>query len=95
MSRDSKPSIIPEKNVGFTVQASPLNQIKLELGAILIMGVALLLIIDFIVETKASQMGVLAMFGLTAMGWIIIRVKKTLNNLNGDSGEAAEKTTES
>ena len=85
MSGDSRPSIIPENKTGFTVEASPFNQIKLELGAILIIGVALLLIIDFIVPSKASQLGVLGFFGLTAMGWIIIRVKKTMKNLNNQA----------
>jgi len=81
MSHDSKAGIVPEKTSGFTVQASPLNQVKLELGAILIIGVVLLLIIGFIAESKASQLGVLACYGLTAMGWIMIRVKKIMKNI--------------
>jgi len=80
MSRDTKAGSIPEKTSGFTVQASPLNQVKLELGAILIMGIVLLLIIDFITDSRESQLGVLMCFGLTAMGWLIIRVKKTMQD---------------
>lgn len=87
MGRDSKPGIVPENKAGFTVQASPLNQIKLELGAILIMAVALLIIVDFIADSRASQMGILAMFGLTAMGWLMIRVRKTVKNLNSTKRE--------
>jgi len=82
VSRDSKSDIIPEKTSGFTVSASPLNQVKLELGAILIIGLVLLLLIGFITDSMALQLGVLAFFGLTAMGWLVIRVKKTLKNLD-------------
>ena len=83
-----------ENKSGFIVQASPLNQIKLELGAILIMGVVLLLIVEFITDSKASQLGLLMSFGLTSMGWLIIRVKKTMREFNDsakNSTEVAEK----
>lgn len=82
MSRDLRSGIIPEKTSGFTVQASPLNQVKLELGAILVIGFVLLLIIGFITDSKSSQLGVLACYGLSAMGWLMIRVKKTMQKEN-------------
>ncbi|MDH3326939.1 MAG: hypothetical protein OEM38_09520 [Gammaproteobacteria bacterium] len=78
MSRDSKTSIIPEKPSGFTVHASPFNPVKLELGAILIIGVVLLLIIGFIVDSRVSQLGILGCYGVSAMVWMIVRVKKIM-----------------
>ncbi len=81
MSRDSESGIVPENKDGFTISASPLNQIKLELGAILIMAVALLFIVGFIVDSKASQMLVLISFSLTSMAWLIFRVKRTMKDV--------------
>lgn len=78
MSRDSKTGSIPEKKSGFTVDASPLNPVKLELGAILIIGVVLLLIVEYIADSRISQLGILGCYGLSAMGWLVIRTKKTL-----------------
>jgi len=78
VNRDSKTGIVPEKKEGFTVKASPFNPVKLELGAILITGVVLLLIIDFLVDSRGAQLGILACYGFSAMAWLIIRVKKIL-----------------
>lgn len=85
MSHDSKTSSIPEKNDGFTVAASPLNPVKLELGVILIIGIVLLLIIGSLVESKFSQLSILFLYGLTAMSWIIVRVKKIMRQQNLDN----------
>jgi len=84
VSRDSKPDSIPEKKTGFTVEASPLNPVKLELGAILIIAVVLLLIIDYLVVSKTSQLLILASYGLGAMTWIIVRVKSILRQQQGE-----------
>lgn len=84
MSRDSKPGSIPEKKTGFTVEASPFNPVKLELGAILIIAVVLLLIIDYLVVSKTSQLLILASYGLGAMTWIIVRVKNILRQQHGE-----------
>jgi len=86
MSRDSKNDSIPENRSGFTVAASPFNPVKLELGAILIIGIVLLLIVDSVTDSRVSQLGILLCYGLSAMGWLVIRVRKILDaqdNLGG------------
>ena len=88
------PNNMLEDKSGFIVQASPLNQIKLELGVILIMAVGLLLIIDVITDSRVSQMSILASFGLTSMVWLIIRVKNTVQKLSRSSDHSSQATTE-
>lgn len=73
---------VPETKQGFTVTASPLNSVKLELGIILIIGFFLLFIVSAVVESNLLQIGLLGAYGLSAMIWLIHRVRKIMAELN-------------
>ena len=83
--KDTKPEIVPENKKGFTVNASPLNPVKLELGAIVIIAVFLLVIVEYLFQSNAVQLGVLGSYGVLAMVWLIFRVRQTLKNLRKET----------
>ncbi len=84
---DLKPESVPENKKGFTINASPLNPVKLELGAIIIAGVLLLVSMEFIALSLAMQFLLLVSYGLISMGWLLFRarriVKKHREQVNG------------
>lgn len=59
---------------GCGVAANPFNPIKLELTAILLMGVLLWLVLPSL-KIGARELLVLGSYGLAAMLWIIARVR--------------------
>ncbi len=63
---------------GMTVAPSPLNEVKLELGIILVVGGLLLLVQGRIVESLSVQFLVLACYGFLGLGWIVIRTRKVM-----------------
>lgn len=63
---------------GLTVAPSPLNEVKLDLGIILAVGVLLLLVQGRVVNGLFLQLLLLASYGLLGMGWILIRVRQVL-----------------
>jgi len=63
---------------GFTVAASPLNAVKLDLGIILILAVVLWLLVGRFVVAPAAQIGVLFAYGLAGMAWIVVRSRRAL-----------------
>jgi len=78
---DRKSRSIPENKSGFTVAASPLNPVKLELGIVLILGFVLFLVVSYLVESPLAQFGILIAYGLLSMLWIIYRVKSLITAL--------------
>ena len=72
---------IPENKSGFTVAASPLNPVKLELGIILIIGFFLLFIVTSLIESQLVQFGVLGAYGIMSMLWLIHRVRSLVTAL--------------
>jgi len=80
---DPKPGSVPENKTGFTVAASPLNPVKLELGIILIIGFFLFFVVSSVIDSQMAQLGVLGGFGFLSMLWIIFRVRKLMSNLDG------------
>lgn len=80
---DPKLGSVPENKTGFTVTASPLNPVKLELGIILIIGFFLFFIVSSVIDSQVTQIGILGLFGLISMSWIIYRVRKLMGNFNG------------
>ena len=59
---------------GLTVAPSPLNEVKLDLGIILAIGVLLLLVQGRALESLSLQLLLLLSYGLLGMLWIVIRV---------------------
>lgn len=72
---------VPENKKGFTVNASPLNPVKLELGVIIILGTTLLLLIGHITTSRGWQLLLLGGFGCIAMLWLIVRARRVVRSL--------------
>ena len=63
---------------GLTVAPSPLNEVKLDLGVILAIGVLLLLVQGRALESLSLQLLLLLSYGLLGMLWIVIRVHRVM-----------------
>ena len=81
---DRKSRSIPENKAGFTVAASPLNPVKLELGIILVVGFFLLFFVTNMFESQFTQFTILGAFGVLSMLWIIFRVRNLLTEIETD-----------
>ncbi|MDS4071023.1 MAG: hypothetical protein RKO24_15520 [Candidatus Competibacter sp.] len=64
-----------------TVAPSPLNEIKLDLGIILVVGFLLLLLQGRILDSLSLQLLLLASYGLLGMIWIVARARRILNRI--------------
>ena len=63
---------------GMTVAPSPLNEVKLDLAIILVVGGLLLLVQGRLLDSLLAQLLVLASYGVLGMLWILIRTRKVL-----------------
>ena len=63
---------------GFGVAPSPFNGVKLELGLILVLAIVVWLAADIITPEKSSQLLILFVYGLLAMGWLVLRTRRVL-----------------
>jgi len=84
-SGGQKSGSIPENKLGFTVSASPLNPVKLELGLILVIGFFAFFIITYSIDSVASQFIFLGAYGLFGMMWIIHRARKLMAQMNSQA----------
>ena len=69
---------------GMTVAPSPLNEVKLDLAIILVVGVLLLLVQGRLLDSLLAQLLVLASYGLLGMLWIVIRARNVLQRIARD-----------
>ena len=69
---------------GMTVAPSPLNEVKLDLAIILVVGVLLLLAQGRLVDGLLAQLLVLASYGVLGMLWIVVRARKILQRIARD-----------
>ena len=69
---------------GMTVAPSPLNEVKLDLGIILVVGVLLLLVQGRLVDSLSVQLLVLASYSVLGMLWIVVRARKILQRVARD-----------
>jgi hypothetical protein len=69
---------------GMTVAPSPLNEVKLELAIILVVGVLLLLAQGRIVDSLFVQLLVLVSYGVLGMLWIIVHARQVLRRIARD-----------
>lgn len=76
MTKETSASVTGGK--GMTVAPSPLNEVKLELGVILIVGGLLLLVQGRVMESLVVQLLMLASYGLLGFCWIVIRTRKVV-----------------
>ena len=66
---------------GMTVAPSPLNEVKLDLGIILSVGVLLLLVQGRVTDSLSLQLLLLLSYGLLGMVWIVVRVRRVMAKL--------------
>ena len=69
---------------GFGVAASPLNEVKLDLAIILVVGVLLLLVQGRVLDNLWLQLLLLSSYGLLGMLWIIVRARWVVARLAQD-----------
>ncbi|MFO1372552.1 MAG: hypothetical protein U1F42_09220 [Candidatus Competibacteraceae bacterium] len=81
MARDSG-SVTGRK--GLTVAPSPLNEVKLDLGIILAVGLLLLLVQGRVVDSLLLQLLLLLSYGLLGMLWVMVRTRKILAKFTSD-----------
>jgi len=67
---------------GFTVAPSPFNNVKFELGVVLVLGALLLLVQGKLSDNFLVQSLLLGGYGLASMGWIVFRTRQVLCRLN-------------
>ena len=69
---------------GMTVAPSPLNEVKLDLAIILVVGGLLLLVQGRLLDSLLEQLLVLASYGVLGMLWIVIRARNVLQRIAHD-----------
>lgn len=74
---------------GITVAPSPLNEVKLDLGVILSVGVLLLFVQGRVTDHLSLQLLLLLSYGLLGMIWIIIRVRRVIAKLEREREQAS------
>ena len=75
---------------GFAVGASPFNAVKLELGLILVICVAILVAVDSITENVLIQVLILAVSGLSGFGWLFWRTRVVVAKMKKDKQQPLE-----
>jgi hypothetical protein len=75
---------------GMMVAPSPLNEVKLDLGIILTVGVLVLLVQGRVMDSLPLQFLLLLSYGLLGMMWIIVRVRRIMAKLECESGTTSE-----
>ena len=63
---------------GLTVAPSPFNDVKLDLGVILTVGIVLLLVQERVLDSLLSQLLLLASYSLLGMIWIVVRTRRIM-----------------
>lgn len=74
---------------GLTVAPSPFNEVKLDLGVILIVGVVLFLVQGRVLDSLWQQLLLLASYSLLGMFWIIIRARRIMVCLTRECEQSA------
>ena len=69
---------------GMTVAPSPLNEVKLDLAIILVVGGLLLLAQGRLLDGLLAQLLVLTSYGVLGMLWIVVRAHKVLQRIARD-----------
>ena len=78
---------VPQSSAGITVSPSPLNAVKLELAAVLVVALTLYALVEILLETGWLQVAILAGYALAAGIWLVVRVRKVVGAVRRrDSG---------
>lgn len=75
---------------GMTVAPSPFNEVKLDLGIILVVGGLLLLAQGRVLDSLLLQLLVLVSYGLVGLIWIVVRTRRVMANLAHPAEDPAD-----
>jgi hypothetical protein len=64
-----------------TVDPSPLNEVKLDFGVILVVGVLLLLVQGRVLDSLPLQLLLLASYGVLGLIWIVVRAYRIMTRI--------------
>lgn len=87
MSDDRVQHSVTQRKRRFTVAASPMNAVKLELALICGVAILLWLVQSRISDDPAVQFLLLAGYGLASMAWIVFRVRRVVIKAGNDHGK--------
>jgi uncharacterized membrane protein len=76
----------------FTVAASPLNAVKLDLAIIIVVAVIVILLVTNLVESQLEQFVWLISYGLLSMLWLVIRVRQVVQSCQGQGEQDRHET---
>ena len=79
---------------GFGVAASPFNQVKIELGLALILGIVLWLAAESITASITAQLLLLAGYGLISASWLIFRTQRIAQQYDEQKNELIRSETD-
>ena len=74
---------------GFAVAPSPLNEVKLDLGVILVVGLVLLLVQGRALDSLLLQLLLLLSYGVLGMIWIIVRARRVVAKMTREHGQSS------
>ena len=74
---------------GFAVAPSPLNEVKLDLGVILVVGLVLLLVQGRALDSLLLQLLLLLSYGVLGMTWIIVRTRRVVAKMTQERGRSS------
>ncbi len=69
---------------GFTVGASPFNTVKVDLAIILFVGFVLFLVHEALSSNPLIQLGILSLYGLGSMVFLLSRVRNVSRDVEVD-----------
>jgi len=69
----------------FSVSASPLNPVKLELVIILLVGLLLWLLLDSITENLSAQIAILFLYSVAGALWLLLRTRSIVSRIQKPS----------
>ena len=67
--------------------ASPFNDVKLDLGIIIVLSVIVLVLVTSLVDSEVTQVLGLLAYGILATGWIIFRTRNIMRRHQQDNGK--------
>lgn len=85
VGKSKREQSLARKDKGFTVEASPFNVVKVDLAIILFVGIVLLVIHESLSGDPAVQIGVLGLYGLGSMFYVMMKVRKVASGIDADN----------
>lgn len=75
-SKHEGPRSVTRQRKTFALAASPLNDVKLALGVIILVGVLLILVTGRLTISPAAQVLLLSCYGVVAALWLVVKTRR-------------------